>query len=416
MLFLQGLASPFLREFAKALIDRGHGVHKINFCWGDKLFWRLGGAFDFRDCSEQWPTYLARLLRGLRVTDVVMFADGRPLHRVAIQVAQSARVTPWVLEEGYVRPNWITLEMGGTNANSSLSRRPCVILAESERLLDRFEGNSFAGGMARRVRDEVLYHVANFANFPRFRHYRHHRPWPPTRELLAGWLPKLVRTISRRNEAAEIMAWVKARRSKYFFLPLQLEGDYQIRIHSPFGSVEAAIEYALESFANHATADTYLLIKIHPLDNGMFDWRTFVNRRAKDLGIVPRVLLFDGGHLPTLLRNAIGVVTVNSTVGMSALTHNRPVCVLGRALYDVTGLTHQGALDSFWMSPVPPDMALFAAFRRLVIARTQLNGSFYTQEGIAQGVREAVDRIERAGSYQYSKDGGSIAGSTCISR
>lgn len=60
-----------------------------------------------------------------------------------------------------------------------------------------------------------------------------------------------------------------------------------------------------------------------------------------------RVLYVHDLHLPTLLTNARGCVVINSTVGLSALYHNCPLKVVGRAFYDIDGLTYQGNLHSF---------------------------------------------------------------------
>ena len=53
----------------------------------------------------------------------------------------------------------------------------------------------------------------------------------------------------------------------YFLFPLQLTGDYQIRAHSPFGSMHYSRSItSLESFARHAPDGCVLLVKEHPLD------------------------------------------------------------------------------------------------------------------------------------------------------
>ncbi len=60
------------------------------------------------------------------------------------------------------------------------------------------------------------------------------------------------------------------------------------------------------------------------------------------------------------------VVTVNSTVGTLALACGLPVIALGKAVYDIAGLTFQGELDEFWNTPTAPDADLFDAFRRVL--------------------------------------------------
>lgn len=83
-------------------------------------------------------------------------------------------------------------------------------------------------------------------------------------------------------------------------------------------------------------------------------------------------------HLPTCLKNAVGTVTINSTVGIQSLYHGTPTIVLGKALYDIGGLTCKGMpLDRFWSEHHPPDKSLFQEFRRHLIEQTQLSGSFY---------------------------------------
>jgi capsular polysaccharide export protein len=50
--------------------------------------------------------------------------------------------------------------------------------------------------------------------------------------------------------------------------------------------------------------------------------------------------------MPELLTHAKAVVTINSTAGISALMHNKPLKVMGNALYDIKGMTYQGICTS----------------------------------------------------------------------
>jgi capsular polysaccharide export protein len=136
------------------------------------------------------------------------------------------------------------------------------------------------------------------------------------------------------------------------------------------------------------------VIKRHPLDNGLANFRRQARRIARRLKLGDRVLVMDGGHLPTLLSKSAGVVVVNSTSGISALHHNRPVAVLGRAIFNLAGLTHQGDLDGFWRERTPPDPELYRAFRKVVLTRAQVNGSFFTAEGLNLALAGALERME----------------------
>ena len=67
---------------------------------------------------------------------------------------------------------------------------------------------------------------------------------------------------------------------------------------------------------------------------------------------------------------------------------------LGRSVYDLPGLTHQGSLASFWIAPSPPDALLFEAFRKVLRYACLVEGDFFTREGVARAVADAVPRIE----------------------
>jgi capsular polysaccharide export protein len=85
---------------------------------------------------------------------------------------------------------------------------------------------------------------------------------------------------------------------------------------------------------------------------------------------------------------------VNSTVGLSALHHRRPVIALGTAIYSLPGLTWQGALDDFWLNAEQPDIGLYQAFLDYVVHHTQINGDLYTRTGMAMAIAGAVPRLE----------------------
>jgi capsular polysaccharide export protein len=75
------------------------------------------------------------------------------------------------------------------------------------------------------------------------------------------------------------------------------------------------------------------------------------------------------------------VVVVNSTVGLSALFHGRPLKTCGAAIYDIPGLTYRGSLKDFWSAAAGfnMDRELLRRFYRYLISNTQVNGSFYSR-------------------------------------
>jgi capsular polysaccharide export protein len=155
-----------------------------------------------------------------------------------------------------------------------------------------------------------------------------------------------------------------------------------------------AIEHVLASFARHAPPTARLVVKLHPLDSGLIDWAAITGHHAVEFGIADRITILDGGDLGKLMERRPAVVTVNSTVGTLALASGLPVIALGKAIYDLAGLTFQGELDDFWSTPTPPDAELFDAFRRVLAARCLIPGSFFNEAGLMLAVNAAVNRLE----------------------
>jgi capsular polysaccharide export protein len=185
-----------------------------------------------------------------------------------------------------------------------------------------------------------------------------------------------------------------AKRQRFFLLPLQLNGDAQIVHRSPFNSIAEVIDAVMHSFAAHSMPGSHLLIKNHPLDAGLDGHRQQIRHLAAELGIRPRVHYLETGHLPTLLGHAAGVVVVNSTVGMSALSQNCPTKALARPIYDMPGLSSRAPLADFWRDPDPPDPALYQAVRNTVIHATQVNGDFCTRSGTMLAVQGSARMFE----------------------
>jgi capsular polysaccharide export protein len=393
-LFLQGLATHFFVRLGDALAARGHAVHRVNFNAGDRLFWRRPNATDYTGTPQDWPAALAALVAQHGVTDLVMFSDCRVLHVAAIAFARRHGIAAWVFEEAYLRPGYITLEQGGVNANSPLPRDPARIIALARGLPPAAPETLSGGSFLRRASDDVRYNIANLAGRGGFPHWSTHRQWNAFHEY-AGWLWRGARRPWRQAAARRRLAALQAWPGPVFVLPLQLEGDFQLRLHSPFASLRDAITRIVASFAAHAPHDALLAVKGHPLDNGLTDWGRVARRAAADAGVADRLLWLPELPFGPVLAPAAGVVTVNSTAGLQSLREGKPVVVLGRALYDMPGLTFQGGLDRFWTEATPPDAALVDALRRVLAAHCLIRGGLFHDAGINEAVANAAARLDR---------------------
>ena len=372
------MASPLFTRLGDWLRARGEEVYRINFCAGDALYWRGKPAWNYRGRLEGVAAFLEKKFSEHGITDLVLFCDAFPVHRAAVALAVRANLGVHVFEEGYVRPNWVTLQRGPRHAAYLMPRDPEWYLEVNARLPDPGEGTPLRASVAARAVHDMAYHAANLANPLAYPGYRTHRPYVAAMEY-AGWARRYAHLPWwRRRDPRRIRA-LAGSGAKYFFFPLQLNADAQVVRNSPFGTMSRAIEQVLTSFARHAPAQTRLVIKNHPFDTGLANYQRLVD--SLDLG--GRVEYLETGDLATLFDHAQGVVTVNSTVGFSALQRRIPTKPLGRAVYDLPRLAHQGSLDDFWRAPQPPDPAVCSAFRNVLVHATQINGGLYNDRGIA---------------------------------
>ncbi|HET7577143.1 MAG TPA: capsular biosynthesis protein [Sphingomicrobium sp.] len=388
--FLQGPPGPLFEQLGAAIADTGTPVYRINLSGGDRYDWP-NGAIDFRGRFADWPVFFDKFLREHRITDLVLFGDCRPYHVSAHGMAELRGVRTHVLEEGYLRPDWMTFELEGVNARSSLSRDKTWFRQEAMRLPGELPLPSITASFARRARDSYwhFHHVLD-GRF-RYPHYRSHRSGSILMEGF-GWLWRFARSARRERAATKTVRMLDGKR--LFLFPLQLSGDYQIRAHSPFADMQSAASYVIESFAAYAAPEDRLLLKAHPLDSSFYNWGKFVRRHANRLGLNGRLHFIDGGDLETLVKTARGLVCVNSTSATLALAAGTPVCTVGDAIYDMPGLTHQEHLDRFWGKPIPPEPGLYPAFRRVLVDRCLVRGGLASESAVNVLIGSILERLE----------------------
>lgn len=391
-LFLQGPPGPFFDRLGARLCELGHAVYRINLNAGDAASWS-GPAVDYRGTPERWPSFVDDFLVQRAVTDLILFGDCRPLHNAARGMARMRGVRIHVFEEGYIRPDWATLELDGVNGHSTLPRDPAWYLEAARGLRPLAKLPKVPSKFRRRAQEATSYYARTSLGRLRFPHYRSHRDRSTVAEAL-GWLKHFALRWLHQDQAEAALASLEGKR--YFALPLQLSSDHQIRVHSLFGTMQAGASYVIESFARSAPLDTLLLVKEHPLDSSLFSWKRFIRREARRLGVADRVVFAKGGNIEDIVENSLGVVTVNSTTGTLALASGVPVIALGQAVYSIKGITFPGPLDAFWSNPTPPDPRIWDAFCRVLQARCLVYGGFASDEGIEMLVEGSIARLVQA--------------------
>ncbi|MEO8722936.1 MAG: capsular biosynthesis protein [Sphingobium sp.] len=388
-LFLQGPPGPLFALLAERLRERGHTVYRINLNGGDQRDWPTA-ATAYRGTMSNWPLFVHDFMEKHRITDLILYGDCRPVHVAAHGMAQLRGVAIHVLEEGYIRPDWMTWEPDGVNGHSTLPKDPDWYLDQASRLPPLPDLPPITASFRRRAYDSYQHYHRIITGRWRYPFYRTHRPGSLLGEGLS-WMVRLATEQRRMRRADAVLEQLKGQ--PYFLLPLQLSSDYQIRIHSPFADMRSAARLIISSFARYAPPGTYLLVKDHPLYSGIRNWGRFVRRQAAELGMGNRIIHISGGNLDMLSAQSLGMVCVNSTSGTLALGAGTPVKVLGEAVYDMPGITDQQQLDRFWSAPQAPDPRIWEAFRRVLHARCLIRGGLASQSAIAILLDGLIERL-----------------------
>lgn len=372
VVLLQGPVGNFFARLSKKLKQNNAKVSKINFNGGDFFFYPFGTRC--KVLKDNLENFYKEFFKQKNAQAVIMYNDCRFVHSVAIKVAKSLNLDIWIFEEGYLRPNFITLEKNGVNAHSSIPKDKNFYIDLPNAKEEKFQ--SFNGSFKIMAFSAFLYWLFAFLLSPFFNNKLHHRSLNPLEFVF--WLCSLYRKILYKFSEKALNDKIYKLEKKYFLAILQVYNDTQIKFHYK-KSIEYFIEETILSFANHARAKSYLIFKHHPMDRGYRNYAKLINKLSEKYHVEGKILYVHDIHLPTLLKNAIGCVTINSTVGLSAIFHQCPLKVCGEAFYDIKGLTYPKKLHFFWREAhaYKPNFRLSSNFRAYLIQNNQINGNFY---------------------------------------
>ncbi|HLQ18860.1 MAG TPA: capsular biosynthesis protein [Tabrizicola sp.] len=393
-LFLQGPHGPWFRQLGQMLRATGAGVWRVGFNLGDRAMWPGSGFIAFKEPHAQWPEACSGLMARLRITDLVLYGDTRPIHAQAIALARSRGITVHVFEEGYLRPYWITYERDGANGHSRLMDLTVTQMQTSLAKvdLDLPEVPATWGDMRQHMFWGALYHGFVALGGRAYRNFRPHRALTVGQEFrlyLRRFLLMPVHRLERR------LATYRIRHGgfPYHLAILQLEHDASFRDHSPFASMTDFLRLVIEGFAKGALAHHHLVFKAHPLEDGRAPILPTIRRLARQHGLHDRVHFVRGGKLAQLLNDARSAVTVNSTAGQQALWRGLPLRTFGAAVYAKPEFVSSQPLDQFFAAPERPDTRAYRDYRHYLLETSQVVGGFYSSRGRRQLLRQVVDMM-----------------------
>lgn len=400
LLFASAPFGPFFSELTRALEAQGCEVWRLCFEGGD--VWEtparnrivipsLASEADFEALVESE-------LKKRSIDCVVTFNDILPRNRVVLEAGKRLGLDRFVLENGYLRPHWITLERDGVNGFSPLPRDRAFYLAQHALSRAQSAGKEPPGvEFAVRVRSHVLNTIAHFvmavAASPVLRFNPAYygdsiwrQAWGYVREY--AW-----RQVNNEDAQTRRIHAAKEAGHPVFTVLMQKPGDGQLVVHSKYGGNNKFLREVIGSFARYAPKDALLVVKQHPLDYGVEKSPALAASLFKAHAIEDRAVYLRMTSMDICMDISHGLVTVNSTGGLAALQKGLAVKCLGAAVYDVGGLTYQGALNSFWRKGRPAEVEVLDGYTRHLKRTSQLNGGFHSREARALLVRGMVGRL-----------------------
>ncbi|EPV9991387.1 capsule polysaccharide modification protein KpsS [Campylobacter coli] len=372
VLLLQGPVGTFFHRLAIKMKKNKTKVLKLNFNGGDFFFYPNGKRCK---CDEKdLENFYENFFKEKKIDAIVMYNDCRLIHAKAIKVAKELGIGIWIFEEGYLRPYCITFEKDGVNANSSLPRDKNFYL--SCNILTKESIKEIPGGFKFMAFSAFLYWFFSFLLAPFFNNKLHHRTLYPFEFLF--WFRSLYRKYLYKFTEKKLNQKIYSLEKKYFLAVLQVYNDTQIKHHYK-KSIEEFIEELILSFANHARAKSYLVFKHHPMDRGYRNYSKLIDELCQKYHVEGRIFYVHDTYLPTLLKNALGCITINSTVGLSAILEGCPTKVCGNAFYNFEGLAYPKKLQFFWREAhaYKPNPNLVLNFKNYLLNTNQFNGNFY---------------------------------------
>lgn len=371
ILFLQGPLGPFFKRFSKYL-NKNNKIYKINFTAGDFIFYP--SKYNYKGSLNNLKSYLDNFYKLNKITCIILFGDTRPIHEIAINLAKKLNIKIYVFEEGYLRPNYITCEMTGVNANSLMSKNK-----NDYKKLNTYKENSklFKSSFKIMAFYALMYYTFSIIFQVFYNNKNYHRPLNIME--LFRWFRHFYRKAKYSILEKNVDSLAKKYSKKYFLAVLQVHNDSQIKKHFKDKGMKKFIVKTIKSFAKNRANNNVLIFKHHPLDIAYTDYSNIINELTKRLGISDKVFYIHRGNIPNLLKNAKGCICINSTVGMQALYHNCPTIVLGNAIYNIDGLVYKNDLDSFWQNAhnFVSDYDLYLKFQGYLLKNNQYNANFY---------------------------------------
>ncbi|MEM8649917.1 MAG: hypothetical protein AAGF54_05245 [Pseudomonadota bacterium] len=383
VLLLQGPIGPFFKELQRELESQGSFTKRVIFNIADRFYSGSKNVEFFNLKPLLWESWLNNYIDAYNFDVIVLFGCEREQHIVARKVANERDIKVLSLEEGYIRPGFITAELGGNNRFSPMNHFFESYNSDAPVLSERRPIGG--GGVANMAWYAFIYFTLRAAGRTFNSKEMRHKNRPVIKEAFF-WIRNFIRKFTRSNRNNDaVNRIIENHAHDYFFVPLQVTDDMQLLNGGRGWSNLSLIESTLSSFAKNASSEKVIVFKVHPLERGHFDYEKIVSSLARKHGCEDRAFVVDDGDIGILIRESTAVMTINSSCGFLAIRNGKPLAVLGEAIYRNEAIAHcvenEDDIDGFWKSHKPARGDISSNFINQIRAKALLSGDFYRPEG-----------------------------------
>jgi capsular polysaccharide export protein len=395
ILLLQGPVGYFFKEFANFCEKNKTNVFKINFHLGEQYFFKTKLTHMYSGNLKNWPEFLDKYINDNKIQQIFIVGPHRPYHTPLNNIVEKYNIELVVFEEGYLRPDFITVEIGNVNRYSSIPKNLDFYQKYKQRYKSIPKAIYKSGNLIRFLQKTILFYkyvwglyLSKYILCSPYQHHTHENTNRLTSRVL--WFTEIYRghkigiNLFILKPFYKISAlynnrWLDQNKFQYYLVPLQLATDSAILVHSEtYKNISDFITDVIRSFAKNAPNNTILLIKHHPMDFRIHNYKKLIRKLATELCVFERVKYIHEAYQPKCLANTLGCITINSTMGLSAVSQGVPTITLSKhAIYNINGLTNQCSLDDFWSKLEKPNLNLCSKFLDYVVYNTQMPGNFY---------------------------------------
>lgn len=396
IVLLQGPVGPFFRNLRRLLERRDFNAWRICFNAADNFYSDRKNRINFSGNLVDWCEWFRDFVAYFQPDMIIFFGSEREIHRAAKDIADEIGIKVLSLEEGYIRPGFVTVEEGGNNAQSRLAGtmppQDYVCIAQ-----DRSEPHDFKGLVSMCFFGAIYYIIRSVFSYGAQKR-TFHRQISLISEAYC-WIRNFSRRFrSQSTNSSTIQKLIEFHDKKYILIPLQVASDGQLGRNALQWNSTRLIAASMKSFAESASRECRLVFKIHPMERGHCNHEKFILDTAAAFEVSDRIDIISVGSLGLLARHAARMITINSTAGLSAVFHGTPLMVIGKALYAHEDLATcaMGSPDfkTFWSVGRVAERDIRKSYLAWIKDQALVEGDFYASLGIEIGCSNILRRVE----------------------